>query len=193
MQAASFATARLSVAVVGSGPDVILFPGLGSSREVWRATADRLKATHRVHLVQLAGFAGEPWSHGDGPFIAPEVEDLGRYIVEAGLAQPAVIGHSMGGLSGLLLAQAHPDRGGRLMIVDALPFDGAMCGPQMAAEQAAPFAAQARAMILNGDEAAFRAMQAQTAQGLVRDPETRERMVAWAMASDRRALAAAMG
>ena len=193
MQAAPFASDRLSVEVVGAGPDVILIPGLGSSREVWRATADRLKATHRVHLVQLAGFAGEPWSHGDGPFIAPEVEDLGRYIAETRLERPAVIGHSMGGLSGLLLAQAHPDRVGRLMIVDALPFYSAMFGPQVTAEQAAPFAAQARAMILNGDDAAFRAMQAQTAQGLVRNPETRERMVEWAMASDRRALAAAMG
>jgi pimeloyl-[acyl-carrier protein] methyl ester esterase len=193
MQAASFASDRLSVEVVGSGPDVILIPGLGSSREVWRATADRLKATRRVHLVQLAGFAGEPWSHGDGPFIAPEVEALARYVVEARLERPAVIGHSMGGLSGLLLAQAHPDRVGRLMIVDALPFYSAMFGPQMTAEQAAPFAAQARAMILGADETAFRGMQVQTAQGLVRDPETRERMVEWSMASDRHALAAAMG
>ena len=44
---------RISVKVEGTGPDVILIPGLASSREVWRATADRLKATHRVHLVQL--------------------------------------------------------------------------------------------------------------------------------------------
>src|SRR5688500_1123784 len=66
---AAFASDRLSVEVVGSGPDVILIPGFGSSRAVWRAEAERLKATHRVHLVQLAGFAGEPWTHGDGPFV----------------------------------------------------------------------------------------------------------------------------
>ena len=83
--AAPFVSDRLSVEVVGAGPDVILIPGLASSREVWRATADRLKATHRVHLVQLAGFAGEPWTHGDGAFIQPEVEELARYIREAGL------------------------------------------------------------------------------------------------------------
>ena len=59
----AFTSDRLSVEVVGQGHDVILIPGLASSREVWRATADRLKATHTVHLVQLAGFAGEPWSH----------------------------------------------------------------------------------------------------------------------------------
>jgi pimeloyl-[acyl-carrier protein] methyl ester esterase len=74
--------------VVGQGPDVILIPGFACSREVWRAEAERLKATHRVHLVQLAGFAGEPWSHGDGPFVQPAVEDLARYIREQGLSGP---------------------------------------------------------------------------------------------------------
>ena len=99
----------------------------------------------------------------------------------------------MGGLSGLMLAQVHPDRVGRLMIVDALPFYSAMFGPQMTAEQAAPFAAQAKAMILGAEDAAFRSMQVQTAQGLARDPATRTLMVDWSLASDRRALAAAMG
>ncbi|WP_298162663.1 alpha/beta hydrolase [Brevundimonas sp.] len=192
LQAAPFASDRLSVEVIGSGPDVILIPGLASSREVWRPLAMRLAATHRVHLVQLAGFAGEPWSHGDGPFVAPEVEELARYVAEAGLDKPAVIGHSMGGLSGLLLAQSHPDSVGRLMIVDALPFYSALFGPTVTAEQARPFAAQASAMILSADETAFRAQQVQSAVGLARDPATRAAMVDWSMASDRHAVAAAM-
>ena len=192
IQTAPFVSDRLSVEVIGSGPDVILIPGLVSSREVWRPLADRLSATHRVHLVQLAGFAGEPWTHGDGPFVAPEVEDLARYIAEAGLERPAVIGHSMGGLSGLLLAQSHPDRVGRLMIVDALPFYSAMFGPSITADQARPFAAQTSAAILGADDAAFRAQQVQTAAGLARDPAMRESVVDWSMTSDRHALAAAM-
>lgn len=188
----AFASDRLSVEVIGSGPDVILIPGLASSREVWRPLATRLAATHRVHLVQLAGFAGEPWSHGDGPFVAPEVSEIARYIAEAGLDRPAVIGHSMGGLSGLLLAQSHPEAVGRLMIVDALPFYSAMFGPAVTAEQARPFATQASAMILSADADAFRAQQVQTAAGLARDPATREQIVDWSMTSDRHAFAAAM-
>ena len=86
----AFASDRLSVEVVGEGPDLILIPGLASSRAVWRAEAERLKATHRVHLVQLAGFAGEPWTHGDGPFVEPVVAELARYIREAGLERPTV-------------------------------------------------------------------------------------------------------
>lgn len=191
IQTAPFASDRLSVEVIGSGPDIILIPGLASSREVWRPLATRLAATHRVHLVQLAGFAGEPWSHGDGPFVAPEVEELARYIAEAGLDKPAVIGHSMGGLSGLLLAQSNPDRVGRLMIVDALPFYSALFGPTVTVETARPVAAQLAAAMIAADEATYRAQQEQAAQGLARDPAIREAMVAWSMASDRRAVAAA--
>lgn len=189
---AAFVSDRLSVEVIGTGPDVILIPGLASSREVWRPLATRLSATHRVHLVQMAGFAGQPWSHGDGPFVAPEVAELARYIETAGLKRPAVIGHSMGGLSGLLLAQAYPERVGRLMIVDALPFFSAMFGPTMTPDQARPFAAQAAAGIVAADAETFRTQQTRTAEGLARDPATREAIVAWSMASDRRAFAAAM-
>lgn len=183
---------RLSVEVLGTGPDVILIPGFGSSREVWRATADHLKSTHRVHLVQYAGFAGEPWTHGDGPFLEPAIEALAAYVTAAGLERPAVIGHSMGGLSALILAQRHPGAVGRIMAVDNLPFFSALFGPRMTAEAARPFAEQAAATMLNPDEAAFRAGQQQAAMGLARDMATRAAMVEWTEASDRQALASAI-
>lgn len=192
MTAAPFVSDRLSVEVVGAGPDVILIPGLGSSREVWRATADRLKATHRVHLVQLAGFAGEPWTHGDGAFVRPAVDELARYIRDQGLNRPAVVGHSLGGLSGLLLAQQHPDLVGRLMTVDSLPFYSAMYGPSATADNARPFADQAAAMIIGADDESFRTLQTQTAQGLSKTHSEQARIVDWSMASDRHALASAM-
>jgi len=190
--AAAFTSDRLSVEVVGTGPDVILIPGYGSSREVWRAEAERLKATHRVHLVQLAGFAGEPWTHGDGPFVQPMADELARYIRDSRLDRPAVIGHSMGGMTGVLLAQQHPDLIGRVMSVDSLPFFSALYGPQVTAAAAQPFADQAAAGILAADEAGFRAQQTQTAIGLARDPATRTAMVEWSMTSDRHALAVAI-
>jgi pimeloyl-[acyl-carrier protein] methyl ester esterase len=191
-QAPAFVSDRLSVEVVGAGPDVILIPGYSCSREVWRATADRLKATHRVHLVQLAGFAGEAWTHGDGPLLEPAVEALAGYVQSAGLNKPAVIGHSMGGLSALMLAQRHPEAVGRVMAVDNLPFFSALFGPQVTPTTARPFADQAAQGLLSQDEATMRAAQQQGAIGLARDPATRVAMVEWAMASDRRALATAI-
>ena len=192
VQAGPFTSDRLSVEVIGSGPDVILIPGLASSRDVWRPLALRLAATHRVHLVQLAGFAGEPWSHGDGAFVQPAVAELARYVQQAGLDRPAIIGHSMGGLSALMLAQQHPELASRVMSVDSLPFFSALYGPTATAESAAPFAQQAAAMILASDDAAFRTGQTAGAVGLARDPATRTAMVEWSMQTDRHAMAAAL-
>ncbi|MBU1324724.1 MAG: alpha/beta hydrolase [Alphaproteobacteria bacterium] len=186
---AVFRDGRIAVEVLGQGPDVILIPGYGSSREVWRPLAERLSATHRVHLVQYAGFAGEPWTHGDGPLLSPAVEAVANYIETRGLERPAVIGHSMGGLSALLLAQARPDLVGRIMSVDSLPFFSALFGPTATAESARPFAAQAAAQMLSGDAATLRAGQEAGAPGLSKTPATQAAMVDWVMASDRQALA----
>ncbi len=191
-QASAFVSDRLSVEVVGAGPDVILIPGFGCSREVWRTTADRLKATHRVHLVQLAGFAGEAWSHGDGPFVQPVVEELDRYIRSQGLERPAVIGHSMGALAGLVLAQQHPEAVGRLMSVDSLPFFGALRGPQVTVEAMRPAAEQTAQTLLALSAESFRAAQVGSAQGMTRDAALRVRLVDWTTGSDRKAMAAAM-
>ncbi|CAN5192980.1 alpha/beta hydrolase [soil metagenome] len=188
----AFASDRLSVEVVGQGPDVILIPGLASSREVFRATADRLKATHRVHLVQLAGFAGSPWSHGDEAFVQPEVDELARYIRESHLDRPAVIGHSLGGFSGLLLTQQHPELVGRLMTVDSLPFYSAIFSPQATAESSKPFADRFVIQILSADDATFAQQQTTTAEGLSRTPATRTAMIGWSMATDRHAMASAI-
>lgn len=190
--APAFVSDRLSIEVVGAGPDVILIPGFGCSREVWRAEADRLKATHRVHLVQLAGFAGEAWSHDDGPFVQPVVDELDRYIRIQGLERPAVIGHSMGALTGLVLAQQHPEAVGRLMSVDSLPFFGALRGPQVTVEAMRPAAEQTAQSILALSDESFRAAQVGSAQGMTRDAALRVRLVDWTTGSDRKAMAAAM-
>lgn len=190
VEAPAFASDRLSVEVMGQGPDVILIPGFASSREVWRPLAQRLAATHRVHLVQLAGFAGEPWTHGDGAFVQPVVDEVARYA--ATLNRPAVIGHSMGGLTGLLVAQQHPEAVGRVMSVDSLPFFSALYGPTATVESARPFADQAAAGILNADAAGYRVQQERTAAGMMRNEAGRADMVEWSMASDRQAMASAI-
>ena len=49
---------RITVKVEGSGPDVVLIPGLSSPRAVWDTTAKRLKGRYRLHLVEVRGFGG---------------------------------------------------------------------------------------------------------------------------------------
>src|SRR3954463_482521 len=114
---------RISVTVRGKGPDVVLIPGLASSSAVWDATAARLEARYRLHVVQVAGFAGSPpHANAQGPIIQPTVDAIDAYIKTNKLKAPRVIGHSLGGMMGLMLALRHPEDTGKLMIVDSLPF-----------------------------------------------------------------------
>ena len=123
--ATSFSSDRLSVVIRGSGPDIILIPGLTSSRAVWDSVAGPLEGRYRLHLVQVNGFAGTPpGPNSEGPVSAPVAEEIARYITSTGLAKPAVIGHSMGGTIGMMLAARHPELVGRLMVVDMIPSLG---------------------------------------------------------------------
>jgi pimeloyl-ACP methyl ester carboxylesterase len=127
--AAGFTSDRISVTSTGSGPDVVLIPGLASSPRVW---AEMVKAVpgHRYHLVHVAGFAGKAkGANGEGPVAAPVAAEIARYIETEKLGKPAVIGHSMGGTIGLMLAARHPQSLSKLMVVDMIPFLGAMFGP----------------------------------------------------------------
>ncbi|MDB5950293.1 MAG: Alpha/beta hydrolase [Massilia sp.] len=127
--AADFKSDRISVAAEGVGSDVILIPGLNSSPRVWREMI-RAVPGHRYHLVQVSGFAGQAkGGNTEGPVAAPVAEEIARYIAAGGLDKPAVIGHSMGGTIGLMLAARHPDLPSRLMVVDMIPFLGALFGP----------------------------------------------------------------
>ena len=146
LPAAAAEPARFSVVTVGKGPDVVLIPGLSSTRDVWAATAERLKATHRVHLVQLRGFGEPAGINASGPVLRPFVEELAAYIRDRRLKNPAVVGHSMGGLAALMLATDHPASAGKIMVVDAFPFIGPVFGAETV-EAITPRAEQMRAML----------------------------------------------
>ena len=145
--AATAAPTRFSVVTVGSGPDVILIPGLSSPRAVWAATTERLKATHRVHLVQLKGFGEPAGPNASGAVLQPFVDELAAYIVDRKLKRPAVVGHSMGGLAALMIEADHPGLTGKLLIVDALPFIGPLFGAA-SVEAVRPMADQMRNMVI---------------------------------------------
>jgi len=190
--AQTFTPSRFTVEVRGEGPDVILIPGLGSSRDVWAAQADALAATHRLHLVQINGFAGQPVGAPAGQIIQPVVDELARYIEANDIERPAIIGHSMGGLTGLMLARQNSDRVGKLMIVDSLPFFSGMFGPQVTAASVEPQARAMRDQISGMDDAAFLAQQNGGIGRLVKTEDRRAEVVAWSAASDRATFAGAM-
>jgi N-formylmaleamate deformylase len=119
--AAPFKPTRITVEVRGSGPDVILIPGLASSRGVWNGTVAAVPG-YRYHLVQVAGFAGTAASgNSAGRVAAPVADEIARYIAANRLGRPAIVGHSMGGSIAMMIGARYPGVAGRVMVVDMLP------------------------------------------------------------------------
>lgn len=127
--------------------DVVFIPGLSSPRDVWFDTVTAMDAGYRVHLVQIRGFGDTAGPNTNGDVLAPFLIELAGYleshIVAKGYGKPAIVGHSLGGLSALALAARNPELVGKVMVVDAVPFIGTIFGfaspkdAQMVAKQMA--------------------------------------------------------
>jgi pimeloyl-ACP methyl ester carboxylesterase len=189
---ADFESGRFHVRIDGPEHpvgDVILIPGLSSSPEVWDALTEQLKGRYRVHRIHVQGFAGAPAEdNASGPVAAPVAEDLARYIAEQGLNKPTVIGHSMGGTIGMMLAARHPDSVGKLMVVDMVPFVGAMYaapGAEATPESLTPVADQIFAAQTGSTEEQYRQQAAAAVTGMIRTEALRAGPLEDAARSDR--------
>ena len=180
----AFTSERISVEVRGEGPDVVLIPGLSSHPQVWESTIQALPG-YRYHLVHVAGFAGKaPGANASGPVLVPVSEEIARYISEARLDRPAIVGHSMGGSWALLVAGRNPGLVSRVMVVDMLPFIGAMFGgPTATVESLRPVAEQVRAGMASATPEARRAQIEQMMAGMIRTEALRPRAIEQSLTS----------
>ena len=184
---------RISVQTQGAGTDVILIPGLASSREVWADLAAELRKKHRIHLVELAGFANTPAiANPEGKVIAPAAEAIADYIQAQHINAPAIIGHSLGGEIALMLGARYPNLVGRLMIVDALPFYTLMIDPAATSETAERHAAPMRDWLLQQSPEQFEASQQASIARLAMTEAVRPALVAASIRSDRKTVADAV-
>ncbi|MFN4041199.1 MAG: alpha/beta fold hydrolase [Brevundimonas sp.] len=150
----AFQSDRIVVESRGSGPDVIMIPGLASTADVWRRTAEALPG-RRVHLVTVRGFGdAPPAANAQGVVIAPVAAEIRRFIAEQRLSRPALIGHSMGGQVALRVAADARDGVGRVMVVDASPFFPSLISPGATVGDVDPIARIAyQAVMFLGDDA----------------------------------------
>lgn len=189
---------HISVEETGTGGSPVIFiPGLSSPREAWRSVAADLARTHRVYLVQVNGFGGDdPRANLRPGILDGIVGDLRQFIRDRRLENPAVVGHSMGGLVGLMMAARHPESVGRLMVVDALPYFGVLAAPpgtDVTVAMIEPRAAQMRdAVSASYGRAPDPAAVEANIGGMTMKEENKPSLRAWATASDPRVAAQAM-
>jgi pimeloyl-ACP methyl ester carboxylesterase len=183
---------RFTVTVAGQGPDVILIPGLASSGKVWDATVKQLAATHCVHVIQIAGFAGlPPGANGDkGEMITPIVAELSEYAAK--LKKPAVAGHSLGGLMALKLSVDKPDLVARVLVVDALPFLSLLFQPAATGESMKVEAAAMREYMLSQGDESYVSTAYASAERMVKSKENQKAVGEWSATSDRQVVVKAM-
>lgn len=181
--------AHISVTSVGSGQPLVLIPGMSTPREVWSDLVPGLARNHRVLLVQVNGFAGdEGQANAKAGMLDGVVADIHTYLARHKLPPAPVIGHSMGGLVGMMLALAHPDDVERLMVVDALPFFGTVFADGATVDTMRPMAETLRGRML----AAREATKAAAATPITKDPggtmslrpEGRIKIANWSMKAD---------
>ncbi|MEQ1755383.1 MAG: alpha/beta hydrolase [Micropepsaceae bacterium] len=185
---------RITVSVEGKGPDIVMIPGLASSAEVWRGEANRLKAVYRVHLVQVAGFAGTPvGGNVQTPLLLPIQDEIVAYISTQHLNHPVLVGHSMGGLLSMMIAESHPEVIGNVLIVDSLPFFGLLSNPQATVEGVMPIARQFRDQVIAQGQDAYAQGQLRTMSMLIKSngPEAQAALAA-AQSSDHKVVAQAL-
>lgn len=189
-QERKFSSARISVTAKGAGPDVILVPGMTSSPSAWRGIEQALP-DYRYHFVQVKGFAGTPpEANAEGKVIAPVADEIARYVREQGLEKPAVVGHSMGGTVGLMMAARHGEAVSKLMVVDQLAFLGAIYGPPgTTSDSVRPTADKLRDGMATAPKEAFDKRVEAMTTAMVRSDEQRPLVLADAKASDRRTVA----
>jgi pimeloyl-ACP methyl ester carboxylesterase len=184
---------RFSDEIVGKGPDVVFIPGLASSRATWKATAERLRGAYRLHLIQVAGFAGEPArANAAGDVLVPTAEAIDAYLVEQKLTPATVVGHSLGGTTLLYLAETRPEHLKKLLIVDSLPFLGGMRDPKATVDSVRPTAAKMRDAMSASAVAVTAASLEPQMRAMSKDPATQHMIAEWGAISDRTVVARAM-
>lgn len=190
---AVFESPYFTVATHGTGPDVILVPGLASNAAIWDETVAALQDTYTLHVIQVSGFGGADarGNAGNDNVLDDLASDLSRYTTSL-KNDVAIVGHSLGGLVTLKTALNPESQLDRIVIVDVLPFFSVLMDPAATSESIAPISTIMKASLLSQSDEVFALRQADALAALVKSEEDRQLALAWSVESDRKVMAQAM-
>jgi pimeloyl-ACP methyl ester carboxylesterase len=106
----------------GAGkPPFVFVHGWTCDRSFFAPQAEHFARRHRVVSVDLRGHGKSDKPHGTYP-IATYADDIAYIIEQLGLGKAIAVGHSLGGITVLQLAAAHPACVTAIVMVDPAPF-----------------------------------------------------------------------
>lgn len=101
----------------GAKPPLVLAHGFSDDGLCWTPLAEALESRYDVVMVDARGH-GRSDAPEQGYGSANHAADLAGVIRGLGLVRPAVLGHSMGAASALMLAGTHPDLPRAILLED---------------------------------------------------------------------------
>jgi haloacetate dehalogenase len=111
----------------GSGPPILLLHGFPQTHLMWRGVAPLLARDHTVVCADLRGYgrSGCPATTADhSPYAKRAMaRDMVTVMERLGFTSFAVAGHDRGGRVAYRMALDHPERVGRVAVLDVLPTE----------------------------------------------------------------------
>lgn len=118
---ATFNVGSLHVQQYGDGPRSLIFiPGLTCGPWEWSGQIAHFSSHYTVYALTLPGFDGQPPI--SGPLFDTTTADFWRLLRSKNIVKPIVIGHSLGGTMGFMLATQHSELLGGVIALDGLPI-----------------------------------------------------------------------
>jgi pimeloyl-ACP methyl ester carboxylesterase len=108
--------------VFGKGRPVLLLHGYQGSWGLWEHTMTALGAAYRMYALDFWGF-GESGAMRSSYALGDFVSLVEQFMEQLGIRHAPVVGHSMGGTVGLMVALRRPQRVEKIAVIGA-PIDG---------------------------------------------------------------------
>lgn len=103
----------------GTGPPLVLLPGLGCTHAIWAPQVERFAADHRVIAVDPRGAGGSSPLRGTRRILPRQAADLAAVVEHLGIDRAVVCGVSYGGVLAQRFALDFPERVAGLVTVDS--------------------------------------------------------------------------
>lgn len=108
----------------GSGPPLVLLHGTSSSLHTWDGWVEAMASHRRVVRLDMPGFGLTGPAPDRDYSVARYARFLGAFLDRLGLGKVDVAGNSLGGRVALVFALEHPERVGKLVLLDPSGLSG---------------------------------------------------------------------